>query len=52
LQVVSEFKERLNDLENFNWLAYISLLKMVGQLDERDKILANKALYHGEVITK
>lgn len=48
---MSEFKERLQNLEPFNWLAYIALLKVMGQMDDQDKIVARQALYHGEVVT-
>lgn len=46
--VLIELKHRLLKAENFNWLAYISLLKLMDHLDESDRLLTQQALIHGE----
>lgn len=43
-----ELKERLVKTARFNWLAYISLLKLMDHLDEDDRKLAQEALHHGD----
>lgn len=46
--VLIELKQRLLKSDNFNWLAYISLLKMMDHLDDRDRLLTYRALNHSE----
>lgn len=46
--VLIELKQRLLKAESFNWLAYMSLLKLLNHLDESDKLLIHRALVHGE----
>jgi hypothetical protein len=46
--VLVELKQRLLKADNFNWLAYISLLKLMDHLDDSDKQLTFRALNHGE----
>lgn len=46
--VLAEFKHRLMNADHFNWLAYLSLLKIMDHYEESDRTLIQRALYHGE----
>ena len=43
-----ELKERLLNADNFNWLAYVSLLKLMDHIEDNDRLLIRRALNHGE----
>lgn len=43
-----ELKERLLNADRFNWLAYVSLLKLMDTIEDNDRLLTFHALNHGE----
>lgn len=46
--VFTEFKQRVWNAEKFNWLAYVTLLKLAGQINEKERSLVKRAIHHGE----
>lgn len=46
--LLMELKQRLRKTDRLNWLAYVSLLKLMDQLDENDILLTQQALHHGD----
>jgi hypothetical protein len=46
--VLVEFKQCLRRADRLNWLAYISLLKLIDTPDDEDRLLVHRALNHGE----
>lgn len=46
--VLIELKQRLTTAGRLNWLAYISLLKLMDHLEDSDRLITQRALNHGE----
>ncbi|XP_057375048.1 uncharacterized protein LOC130696001 [Daphnia carinata] len=46
--LLMDLKQRLRKTDPLNWLAYMSLLKLMNQLDENDILLTQQALHHGD----